>query len=119
MTGCPFRYLRSQRSQETTEENVDTEVLDEYTRSSAAGRETNMTGSKCKPEADDEAQRTLARARRFLADNGIDCAAIIHREDAACFMVEFAKLEKEFSGQMKSARAVMQENQDALQKLGI
>jgi hypothetical protein len=63
-----------------------------------------MTGSKLNPKADDEVRRALARARRFLADNGIDSAALIHREGAACLMVEFAKLKKEFSEQMKSAR---------------
>jgi hypothetical protein len=78
-----------------------------------------MTSSKCKPEAGDEARRALARARRFLADHGIDSAAIIHREDAARFMVEFAKLEKESSEHMKSAQEVMRENQDALRKLGV
>lgn len=78
-----------------------------------------MTGSKCKPEADDEVRRTLARACRFLADHGIDSAAIVHREDAARLMVEFAKLEKESSDQMRTARKVTQENQDAPRKLGV
>ena len=50
-----------------------------------------MTGSKCKPHVDDEVRRALARARRFLANNGIDFAAIVHREDAARLMMEFAK----------------------------
>lgn len=72
-----------------------------------------MTSSKRKPKADDEVRTALARARRFLADHGIDSAAIIHREDAARFMVDFAKLERESSEQMKSAREAMRENQDA------
>jgi hypothetical protein len=76
-----------------------------------------MTDSKCKPKADDEVRKALTRARRFLADHGIDSAAIIRREDAARFMVEFAKLEKELSELMRSAREVVQENQDALRKL--
>ena len=59
----------------------------------------------------------MARARKFLVDRGIDCAAPIHREDAARFMVEFATLEKEFSEQMRVARKVMKDNHDALRKL--
>ncbi len=66
-----------------------------------------MTGPKRKPEADDEVRKVMARARKFLAARGVDCAVPIHREDAARFMVEFARLEKEFSEQMKSARKVM------------
>jgi hypothetical protein len=77
-----------------------------------------MTGSKCKPKADDEVGRSLARARSFLADHGIDSASLIHREKAACLMVEFAKLEKKFSEQMRPARKFMQERHDALRKLG-
>ena len=59
----------------------------------------------------------MARARKFLADRGIDCAAPIHREDAARFMVEFAILEKEFSEEMRLARKVMRNRHDALRKL--
>ena len=59
----------------------------------------------------------MARARKFLADRGIDCAAPIHREDAARFMVEFAILEKEFSEGMRLVRKVMQDRHDALRKL--
>jgi hypothetical protein len=33
-TGCPFRYLRSQRSPNMTEERADAEILDEYKRNS-------------------------------------------------------------------------------------
>jgi stage V sporulation protein SpoVS len=76
-----------------------------------------MTNSKRKPEADDEVRKAIARARKFLADKGIDCAAPIHREDAARFMVEFAILEKEFSEEMRLARKVMQDRHDALRKL--
>jgi hypothetical protein len=76
-----------------------------------------MTGSKCNPEADDEVRKAMARARKFLADHGIDCAAPIHREDAARFMVEFAILEKEFSEGMRLVRKVMQDRHDALRKL--
>jgi hypothetical protein len=76
-----------------------------------------MTDSKCNPEAEDEVRRAMARARKFLADRGIDCAAPIHREDAARFMVEFAILEKDFSEQMRAARKVMQDNYGALRKL--
>ena len=76
-----------------------------------------MTSSKCKPKADDEVRRAMARARKFLADKGIDCAAPIRREDAARFMVEFAIREKEFSEEMGLARKVMQDNRDALRKL--
>jgi hypothetical protein len=76
-----------------------------------------MTGSKCKPKAADEVRKAMARARKFLADRGIDCAAPIHREDAARFMVEFAILEKEFSEEMRSVRKVMQDRHDALRKL--
>jgi hypothetical protein len=56
----------------------------------------------------------MARARKFLADHGIDCAAPIHREDAARFMVKFAVLEKEFSEEMRLARKVMEDRRDAL-----
>ena len=59
----------------------------------------------------------MARARKFLADRGIDCAAPIHREDAARFMVEFAIREKEFSEEMRLVRKVMQDRHDALRKL--
>jgi stage V sporulation protein SpoVS len=76
-----------------------------------------MTGSKCNPEADDEVRKAMARARKFLADSGIDCAAIIHREEAARLMVEFANFEKEFSEQMRTARKVMKDRHDALRKL--
>ena len=74
-----------------------------------------MTDSKSNPEADDEVRSAMTRARKFLADRGIDVASPIHREDAARFMVEFAVLEKELSEQMKSARKVMQDRHDALQ----
>ena len=76
-----------------------------------------MTGSKCNPEADDEVRKAMARARKFLADRGIDCAAIIHREDAARLMVEFAILEGEFSEEMGLARKVMKDRHDARRKL--
>ncbi len=59
----------------------------------------------------------MARARKFLADRGIDCAAPIHREDVARFMVEFAILEKEPSEEMRLARKVMEDRRDALRKL--
>lgn len=76
-----------------------------------------MTGSKCKAKADDEVRKAMAQARKFLTNNGIDCAAPIHREDAARFMVEFANLEVEFSEQMRAARKVMQDRHGALRKL--
>jgi stage V sporulation protein SpoVS len=76
-----------------------------------------MTGSKRKSEADGEAEKAMARARKFLADHGIDCVSPIHREDAAGLMVEFAKLEMEFSEQVKTARKVMKDNHDALRQL--
>jgi len=76
-----------------------------------------MTGSKCKPEADNKVRKAMARARKFLADRGIDCAALIHREDAAHFMVGFALLEKEASEEMRLARKVMKDRHDALRKL--
>jgi hypothetical protein len=59
----------------------------------------------------------MARARKLLAESGIDCASPIHREDAACFMVEFAMLEKELSEQMRAARKVIEDNHDALRTL--
>jgi hypothetical protein len=59
----------------------------------------------------------MARARKFLAERGIDCTAPIHREDAARFMVEFAILEKELSEQMRATRKVIEDNHDALRIL--
>lgn len=59
----------------------------------------------------------MTRARKFLADHEIDCAAPIHRKDAARFMVEFAKLEVELSEQKRLARKMMKDSHDALQKL--
>ena len=59
----------------------------------------------------------MARGRKHLAENGIDCAAQIHCEDAARIMVEFAVLEKELSEQMMAARKVIEDNHDALRTL--
>jgi hypothetical protein len=75
------------------------------------------TGSKRKPEADDEAAKAMTRARKFLADHEIDCALPIRREDAARFMMEFAKREVELSEQMRLARKMMKDSHDALRKL--
>jgi len=51
-----------------------------------------MADSEFNPKADDEARKVMARARKHIAESGIDCAAPIHRQDAARFMVEFAVL---------------------------
>lgn len=72
-----------------------------------------MTGSKCRQEADDDVRKAMARARKFLVDRGIDCAAPIHREDAARFMVEFAVLETDFSEEMRLARKMMRDRHHA------
>ena len=77
----------------------------------------NMTDRKSKVRAGVSDDEALVRARQFLADHGIDHAAIIHREDAANFMVEFAALEREFSRQMELARQMMENRRDALRKL--
>ena len=76
-----------------------------------------MAGTKCNPKADDEARKAMARTRKLLAESGTDCAAPIHREDAARFMVKFAVLEKEFSEQTRTARKVIEDNHDALRTL--
>ena len=75
-----------------------------------------MTGSKCNPEADMRSG-SHSPAREFLADRGIDCATPSHREDAARFMAEFAKLERKFSEQIRVARKGMKDRHDALRKL--
>jgi len=73
-----------------------------------------MADSEFNPKADDEARKVMARARKHIAESGIDCAAPIHRQDAARFMVEFAVLEKELSEQMRAAWKVIEDNHDAL-----
>jgi len=55
----------------------------------------DMTDRKRKVATSDNDHQALVRARRFLEDHGIDSAAIIHREDAAHFLVEFASFERE------------------------
>jgi hypothetical protein len=55
---------------------------------------------KSHSEADNPDQRAVARARRFLDDQGIDVAAILHREDATRMMVRFAAEEQELAQQM-------------------
>ena len=77
----------------------------------------DLADSRCNPKADDEVRKAMARARKHLAESGIDCATPIHREDAARFMVEFAMLEKEFSEQMRTARTVIEDNHDAQRPL--
>jgi hypothetical protein len=52
----------------------------------------DMAGRKRKVAAHIGDDAALVRARQFLADHGIDHTAIIQREDAASFMVEFAAL---------------------------
>jgi hypothetical protein len=89
-------------------------VLDEYKRNSLAGKGANMTGSKCKPKSGGPWPVRAA----FLPIHGVDSASLIHREDAACLMVEFAKLENEFSEQTRPARKFMRKRHDALRKLG-
>ena len=63
-----------------------------------------VTHSKYKQEADDNVRKPMSRARKFLADRGVDCASPIHREEAAQFMVGFAILEEKLSEQMRAAR---------------
>ena len=77
----------------------------------------HMTNSNRVPEANDEVRKATARARKFLAASGINSTALIHREDAAHFMVGFALLEKEVSEEVRSARKVMKDRHDALRKL--
>jgi hypothetical protein len=59
---------------------------------------------KSQPEIDNSDQWALARARRFLDDQGIDAAAIIHGEDATRMMVRFFAQEQEQKRQMHAVR---------------
>lgn len=68
-------------------------------------------------EADNPNQRALARARRFLDDQGIEVTANIHREDAKRMMVGFSAQEEELARQMYVSRRVMKRRRSALRAL--
>jgi hypothetical protein len=63
-------------------------------------------------------REVLARARKFLADREIDAAAVIHREDAVHFMMEFSLFEQAISSEIAIGHGVTRLKRSILNKLG-